>query len=65
MFIYVFSALVCLFLCLFMCVMFRVSSMLMSASSVTSICVYFYVSIYWGFPILVFLGFLGFFYVVV
>ena len=56
-FIYVFSALVCLFLCLFMCVMFRVSLVFMPASSVVSVCVYLCVSIYWGFPVLVCLGF--------
>ena len=53
MFIYVFSTLVCLFICLFMCVMFRVSLVFRSASSVVSVCVY----VYWGFPGLVFLGF--------
>ena len=36
-FIPVFSALVCLFLCLFICVMFRVSLVFMSASSVGSV----------------------------
>ena len=46
MFIYVFSALVCLFLFLFMCVMFRVSLVFMSASSVVFVCVYFCVSVY-------------------
>ena len=40
-----FFSLVCLFLRLFMCVMFRVSLVFMSASSVVSVCVYFYVSI--------------------
>ena len=53
MFIYAFSTIVCLFLCLFMCVMFRVSLVFKSASSVVSVCVYFCVSIYWGFPVLV------------
>ena len=52
-----FSALVCLFLCLFMCVMFRVSLVFMSTSSIVSVCVYLCVFIYWGFPILVFLRF--------
>ena len=56
MFISVFSTLVYLFLCLFMCVMFRVSLVFRSASSVVSVCVYFCVSIYWGFPVLVCLG---------
>ena len=56
-FISMFSALVCLFLCLIMCVMLRVSLVFMSASSVVSICVYFYVSVYEGFPVLVCLEF--------
>ena len=56
-FIYVFFALVCLFLCLFMCVMFRVSLVFMSSSLVVSVYVYLCVSVYWGFPILVCLGF--------
>ena len=56
LFIYVFFTLVCLFLCFFMCVMFRVSLVFRSASSVVSVCVYFYVSVYWGFPVLVCLG---------
>ena len=54
MFIFVFSTLVCLFL--FMCVMFRVSLVFRSASSIVSICVYFCVSVYKGFPLLVCLG---------
>ena len=40
-----FSTLVCLFLFLVMCVMFRVSLVCKSASSVVSVCVYFCVSI--------------------
>ena len=56
-FIYVFSDLVCLFLCLFMCFLFRVSLVFMSTSSVVSICVYFSISIYWVFHVLVCLGF--------
>ena len=43
---FVFSTIVCLFLCLVMCVMFRVSLVLRSASSVVSVCVYFCVSAY-------------------
>ena len=42
MFIYVFSTLVCPFLCLFMCVMFRVSLVFRSVSSVVSVCVFFF-----------------------
>ena len=37
-----FFTLMCLFLCLFMCVMFRVSLVFRSASSVVSVCVYFF-----------------------
>ena len=47
-FIYVFSALVCLFPCLFMCFMFKVSLVFMSESSVVFVCVYLCVSVYWG-----------------
>ena len=57
MFIYVFSALVRLFPCLFICFLFRVSLVFRSASSVVFVCVYFCVSVYWGFPILVCLWF--------
>ena len=39
-----------------MCVMFRVSLVFRSSSSVVSVCVYFCVSVYWGFPVLVCLG---------
>ena len=56
-FIYVFSALVCLFPCLFMCSLFRVSLVFRSTSSVVFFCVYFCVSVYWGFPVLVCLVF--------
>ena len=56
MFIYVFSTLVSLFICLFMCVMFRVSLVFRSASSVMYVCVYFCVFVYQGFPVLVCLG---------
>ena len=56
MFITVFFALVCLFQCLFMCSLFRVSLVFRLASSVAFVCVYFCVSVYWGFPILVCLG---------
>ena len=57
-FIFVFSALVCLFLCLFMCFLFRVSLVFMSVSSTMSVFVFIYVLfVYWGFPILVCLGF--------
>ena len=54
---FVFSALVCLFLRLFMCVIFRVSLVFMSTSLIVSVYVYFYVSVYWGFPDLVYLKF--------
>ena len=57
MFIYVFSSLVCLFLCLFMCFMFRVSLVFMSVSYAMPFFFYFCVSVYWGFSILVCLGF--------
>ena len=53
---FLFSTLVCLFLCLFMCVMFRVSLVFRSASSVVFVCVYFCVSIYLGFLVLVISG---------
>ena len=56
-FIFVFSSLVCLFLYLFMCFLFRVSLVFMSTSSVVSVCVYFGVSVYCGFPVFVCLGF--------
>ena len=51
LFISVFYALVCLFPCLFMCFLFRVSLVFMLASLVVFVCVYFCVSVYWGFPI--------------
>ena len=47
---FTFSTLVCLFLCLFMCFLIRVSLVFMSASSVVSVCVYYYVYVYWGVP---------------
>ena len=56
-FVFVFSTLVRLFLRLFMCVMFRVSLVFMSTSSIVSVYVYFYVFVYWGFPDLVYIGF--------
>ena len=43
MFISVFSTLVCLFLCLFIRVMFKVSLVFRSASSVLSVCVFIFV----------------------
>ena len=52
----VYSTLECLFLCLFMCVMVRVSLVFRPTSSVVYVCVYFCVSVYWGFPVLVCLG---------
>ena len=57
-FMSVFSTLVCLFLRLFMCFLFRVSLVFMSVFVVVSIFVFIYVfSVYWGFPVLVCLGF--------
>ena len=51
MFIYVFFALVCLFLCLFMCFMFRVSLVFMSVFSIMSVfCVYLCVFCLLGVP---------------
>ena len=52
-----FFALVCLFLHLFMCVMFRISLVFRSVSLVMFVCVYLFVSGYWGFSVLVCLGF--------
>ena len=46
-----------LFLCLFTCFLFRVCLVFISASSVMFVCVYFCVSIFWGFLGLVGLGF--------
>ena len=58
MFIFVFFALVCMFLCLFMCFLFRVSLVFMSVFSVVSVFMFIYVfSVYWGLFVLVCLGF--------
>ena len=57
-FISVFFSLVCLFMCLVMCFRFRVSLVFMSVFSAVSVFVFIYVFfVYWGFPVLVCLGF--------
>ena len=56
-FIYVFSALVCLYLCLFMCFLFRVSLVFMSVSSIVYVFGLFLCFYLLRVPFLVCLGF--------